>query len=479
MTDMLICKDVLSNSDVKFGTSGARGLVEDFTPEVCAAFVSAFLTRISKCFASDTLFLGIDNRPSSPIIAKLCASAAIAVGYKVRYFGVLPTPALALYALANKQPSIMVTGSHIPFDRNGLKFYTPEGEITKQDEQEIVTSTENVVLSNSPFLLNLDCAAIEAYKARYCTLFGRDTLRNKRIGVYEHSSAGRDIFRGILESLGADVISFGRSDEFVPIDTEAVSDEDKERAKAWVNEFKLDAIFSTDGDGDRPLIADEHGNWLRGDIVGLLTCMELGIESVATPVSCNSAIESSGEFKEVSRTRIGSPYVIAEFPTLATKYNTTAGFEANGGFMLGSTCQYNGADVAPLPTRDAMLPFIMIMARSVNKSCTVSALSESLPSRFTDSDRLKNMPTEKSKDFIAHGVANTSLLVKKLGLANHIVALNQVDGLRMTLSNDDIVHLRPSGNAPEMRVYVESGGQDSAKQLLDLVLSKLQKILVS
>ncbi|MEA7188015.1 hypothetical protein ONJ45_27985, partial [Salmonella enterica subsp. enterica serovar Virginia] len=42
------------------------------------------------------------------------------------------TPALAHQSISDKVPAIMVTGSHIPFDRNGLKFYRPDGEITKE-----------------------------------------------------------------------------------------------------------------------------------------------------------------------------------------------------------------------------------------------------------------------------------------------------------------------------------------------------------
>lgn len=95
--------------------------------------------------------------------------------------------------------------------------------------------------------------------------------------------------------LGATVVSLARSDEFVPIDTEAVSEDDRNKAITWAKKYQLDAIFSTDGDGDRPLIADEYGNWLRGDILGLLCSLELAADAVAIPVSCNSTI-SSGNF---------------------------------------------------------------------------------------------------------------------------------------------------------------------------------------
>ncbi|MCO7034808.1 phosphomannomutase, partial [Vibrio paracholerae] len=141
------------------------------------------------------------------------------------------------------------------------------------------------------------------------SLFEPELLKGKRIGIYEHSSAGRDIYQGLFQALGAEVISLERTDEFVPIDTEAVAELDKIKARAWSNEHNLDFIFSTDGDGDRPLVADENGEWLRGDILGLLCAKEMNVEALAIPVSCNTIIEASPEFKAVTKTKIGSPYV--------------------------------------------------------------------------------------------------------------------------------------------------------------------------
>ena len=179
--------------------------------------------------------------------------------------------------------------------------------------------------------------AADNYIARYTSLFGADTLAGKRVGIYEHSSAGRDLYAKIFTRLGAEVISIGRSDEFVPIDTEAVSEEDKVKARGWASELNLDAIFSTDGDGDRPLVADEQGEWLRGDILGLLCAKALGIDALAIPVSCNTAIAKSGLFKHIELTKIGSPYVIAAFSGLSIDYERIAGFEANGGFYWAAT----------------------------------------------------------------------------------------------------------------------------------------------
>ena len=57
-------------------------------------------------------------------------------------------------------------------------------------------------------------------------MFATPWLTGKRIGIYEHSSAGRYLYYRIFEKLGAEVIALERSDKFVPIDTEAVSEED-------------------------------------------------------------------------------------------------------------------------------------------------------------------------------------------------------------------------------------------------------------
>ncbi|MDO6806419.1 hypothetical protein Q4595_28435, partial [Wenyingzhuangia sp. 1_MG-2023] len=71
-------------------------------------------------------------------------AAAVKLGVEVDYYGVLPTPALALQAMQDGVPAIVITGSHIPFDRNGIKFYRPDGEITKVDEQAILQAEVEV-----------------------------------------------------------------------------------------------------------------------------------------------------------------------------------------------------------------------------------------------------------------------------------------------------------------------------------------------
>lgn len=471
MNKKLISSEVIANSGIAFGTSGARGLVSDFHPIVCSAFSIAFIKSIDAEFSFNTVALAIDNRPSSYAIAKACAAALKQLNLNVVYYGVIPTPALAYKAMRDGMPSIMVTGSHIPFDRNGLKFYRPDGEITKADEQAILANTTELDIVGDLVGLVVSKAAEEDYINRYAKLFRHDTLSGKKIGIYEHSSAGRDIYKLLFQQLGAEVISLGRSDEFVPIDTEAVSEADQQKALNWSTEYGFDAIFSTDGDGDRPLISDEKGNWVRGDILGLLCSKLLNIEALAVPVSCNTAIEESAEFKSIVRTKIGSPYVIAEFAELCKEYISVAGFEANGGYLLGSEIELNGNRLTALPTRDALLPALILLTQKQPISIQLNAL----PKRFTASNRLQNFAQKDSLQLIEVLKSDANSFLSELNFEQSY-KVNSTDGLRITLIGGDIIHLRPSGNAPELRCYAESNSQNKANEIVSHTLSLIKKL---
>src|SRR5690606_7881792 len=167
---------------------------------------------------------------------------------------------------------------------------------------------------------------------RYIRAFGPEALSGLRIGLWEHSAVSRDLIAGALEGLGAEVLRLGRSETFIPVDTEAVPAEIRARIAAWCREHGLDALVSTDGDGDRPLLADERGALVPGDLLGQITARVLGAEVVVTPVSSNSGVERSGAFGRVIRTKIGSPFVIAGMEAAGGR---VAGYEANGGFLAG------------------------------------------------------------------------------------------------------------------------------------------------
>ncbi|PZF78474.1 phosphomannomutase [Aestuariivirga litoralis] len=456
-----------------FGTSGVRGLVTSLTPGLCRAYAAGFLAMLGE--RPRGLLIGHDLRPSSPAIAAACHDAARARGVATINAGVLPTPALAFAAQEMGLPAIMVTGSHIPFDRNGLKFYRAAGEISKDDEQRILAASVDWPLDDAapPPLPPPDGAAQSLYLARYRRAFGPAALAGLRIGVYEHSSVARDLLHEVLRALGAETVGLARSAGFVAIDTEAVRAEDRALALHWAGEQHLDAIVTTDGDADRPLVADETGTWLRGDMLGLLCAREIGAACVVTPVSSTTAIELSGLFRDVRRTRIGSPHVIAGMAQ--AQHRPVVGFEANGGFLLGSPAELGAAPLAPLATRDAVLPILLALSAARRAGRPLSSLMAELPRRHSFSDRLQDIDPARCRALLARAEETPAGLVELFGAPPQ--AVDRTDGLRATLPDGGILHVRLSGNAPELRCYAEAATAEEAERLCGTCLSRLQRLL--
>lgn len=452
----------------KFGTSGLRGLVVELTADLVADHVQAF---IRACPTGTGLFVARDLRPSSPDIAGMVMDAARATGLAVTDCGDVPTPALALAAMNAGAAAVMVTGSHIPADRNGLKFYTPDGEITKAHEAAILAALggKSDAITGPEIVKNTTAAT--AYIARYVAAYGT-ALSGLRVGVYNHSAVGRDLQLDVFAALGADVVELGRADHFIPVDTEAVDPAIRAQLKLWAVEHGLDAIVSTDGDGDRPLMTDAAGNVIVGDVLGQITGAALGATVAVTPVSSNTGAES--KFPTVIRTRIGSPYVIAGMESTS---GDIVGYEANGGFLLGFAAQGPAGTLPPLMTRDAVLPLVapLALAKAAGGLAALVALE---PACFTAADRLQEVPTEKSQALVAKFDADPAARAAFLAAFDGVESsVDRTDGLRMTLVDGRIVHLRPSGNAPELRLYVESDSTAAALATLTTGLTALRAAL--
>lgn len=477
---------------LKFGTSGVRGLVTDMTDLACYRYVLAFVEMLKERSEAKVVYLAGDHRASTPRIFISIAAAIKDGGMEVVYGGFIPTPAIAHEAMSKGAASVMVTGSHIPEDRNGIKFYMPWGEILKEDEQEISkiyaglrvddfasSFDDSETLLNAPALPELAPEARSSFVDRYVSIFDGPVLKGLKLVVYQHSTVLREIFPEVLEALGAEVVSVGWSDKFIPVDTEAV--DAPERLAEWVKEHGADALISADGDGDRPLLVDDEGKVIRGDVLGILVSQYLKAEAVALPISCNTALEKSAVISKIERTKIGSPHVIQGMMNLKDAgAQSVVGFEANGGFLTGSEVALPGANggLSALPTRDAILPILAALL-AAKKHGGLSALLAGLPKCVAFSGLLRGVEAEKSKAFLAElqpkGAAGFEEIFPDLGPC---VSVSDMDGLRATFESEEIVHFRPSGNAPEFRCYAEAQTESRVEELIDLAQSFLKSRLL-
>jgi phosphomannomutase len=477
--------DLMQQSGVKFGTSGARGLALEMTDQVCYTYAKGFFQYLEESGElkknGESVAIAGDLRPSSARIMGAVAKAASDLGYVPLNCGFIPSPAVALYGITHACPSIMVTGSHIPADRNGIKFNKCTGEILKYDEEQIreqIVDVDEAIFNEEGFALpeeNID-ARVD-YVNRYLRAFPDQCLNGKTIGIYQHSAVGRDVLIEIFSGLGANVTALGFSDVFIPVDTEAIREEDVKLAREWSAQNRFDVILSTDGDSDRPLISDENGEWLRGDVACILAAKYLEADSVSTPVSCNTAVEKCDWFADIRRTMIGSPFVVASMIEASFAGNKkVVGYEANGGFLTNSDFVFNGKELRALPTRDAVLPVLAVILLSIKERKSISALLKDLPQRFTASDRIQDFPTEDSAKILQQ-FSDHSTIERAFGeVFGKVSSVDRTDGLRVTFDSAEVLHMRPSGNAPEFRCYNEADSEQRVQEMQKISMKLLLEL---
>jgi phosphomannomutase len=336
------------------------------------------------------------------------------------------------------------------------------------------------------------------YIRRFTDFFAGSSLNGKRLLVYQHSAVGRDLLVEILEGLGAQVVKGGRSETFVPIDTENIdaaqlgviqtlADE------ATANGGPLHAVVSTDGDSDRPLVlgvdpSTGRVHFFGGDLLGMVVAEYLQADAVVVPISCNDAIDR-GKLAPVvePKTRIGSPFVITGMEAaLAKGKQRVCGWEANGGFLTGSPITRNGAKLAPLPTRDAGLPILGVLFAAEQNGLSLIDLFARLPKRFSRAALLKQFPRATALKIVARFSPPASADAVRTDLAQFFspaagfAGINRVDytdGVRVLFTNGDVAHVRPSGNADELRIYAVADTQDRADAIAAMGIEEPAGIL--
>jgi phosphomannomutase len=177
------------------------------------------------------------------------------------------------------------------------------------------------------------------------------------------------------------------------------------------------------------------------------------------------------------------------------------GWEANGGFLLGSDLHRGNRVLRALPTRDALLPIVSALASARGKGLTLLDLFARLPKRFSRAALLKNFPRPVSARIVkrfspanpqtteidySEAAASADLIGLRSQLGaffpatqgfGEVARLNFLDGIRITFDNGDVAHIRPSGNADELRVYAVADTQCRAEEITALAVAEPAGIL--
>jgi phosphomannomutase len=436
-----------------FGTSGIRGHGENyFTDQLCFDIGLAFDQFLNTHGQSGPIAIGMDPRGSSPRIKHFVSLGLQEAGRSIYDQGVTPSPCMC-HVLTDipDAGSIMVTGSHIAPELNGVKFFFNREEIQKTHEEEITAryykiKNKSKVLSKSVSSTNSN-RANDLYQNLLVNL-AHSQFPGMVIVVDCGNGAQSNIMPEVLERLECRVIrqNCDIQGEFIARDTEA--DGAVSRLQERVIREKADLGIAFDADGDRAVFVDHTGRFVPGDYTGALLAKASVSSDIVTPISTSQVIDMIG--KKVHRTRVGSPVVISKMKEI----NSQFGYEANGGCISREV----------MMTRDGGGTSIKILNLITKTGKNLAQLYDELP-KFYQFRVKVDCPTELNQTIIKKA--------KEIFRGD----FDETDGLKIWRNNKEWLLFRPSGNAPEFRVFTESPDPTAANELGERALSFVRKTI--
>ncbi len=436
-----------------FGTSGIRGDAEKlFTNQFCFDIGRAFATFLElNGTKRGGVAIGMDPRESSQRIKNDIARGLSYEGVKVFDEGYAPSPAMNNILIADESiaGSIMITGSHIRPDFNGVKFFTSKKEILKGQEKDIENIYEFLRSNsfiNSRYRNNVDMTvenrAIDIYQKMLLNLVYRTGYNYPLLKIVLDLGNGcqSKVMPELFEILGLETVLINNDpipERFIARDTEtedAVKD-----LQEKVRETGADMGIAFDGDGDRVVFVDEDGRFITGDYAGSIIAKYSDTPFVITPTNTSQVVDHIG--KLVIRTKVGSPYVVEAMQ----KHSATFGFEANGG----------GISKEVMLSRDAGSTMIKMLDILDRTNMTLKELVNTLPQFFVCRKKVE-CPTNVYKNIMEN--VRTKFVSRN-------DKIESIDGLKIWKSDNSWILFRPSSNAPEFRVFAEARTDKEASDL--------------
>lgn len=208
-----------SGTDIRGVASSLGGKEVNLTPEavydITAAFIVWYVNKYSKNPAELLVAVGHDSRITGEDISKQVIKAFVNAGITVLDCGLASTPAMFMTTVDLKtDAAVEITASHHPFDRNGLKFFTPDGGLDSVDITEIVALANNgeeIICNCAGVVIVTDYMKVYATRLRrmICDAVGKTEsekpLSGYKIVVDAGNGVGGFYAENVLKKLGADI----------------------------------------------------------------------------------------------------------------------------------------------------------------------------------------------------------------------------------------------------------------------------------
>jgi phosphoglucosamine mutase len=286
-----------------FGTDGVRGVVGE---TLTADLVERLGRAATVWCARGRVFVGRDTRASGPELEDAFARGVASAGGTAVLAGVLPTPAVALLRL---DLAAVISASHNPPEYNGVKLFDRAGrKLTDEAEEEIEALLDSPA-QDAGEIDHVEVAA-DSYLEHVLERFGTD-LSGLRIAVDCANGAYAGLAPQAFDQLGAEVTAVGNDPDGTNINV-GCGATDLALLSGVVREKGLQFGIAFDGDGDRMLAVDEHGNPVDGDQILAILALHLGVDGVAVTTMTNLGFHRLMEERgiRVVVTDVGDRYVL-------------------------------------------------------------------------------------------------------------------------------------------------------------------------
>lgn len=429
-----------------FGTSGVRGPADTlFTSEFCQKLGVSFSKFLSNHQQFGPICIGIDNRQSSPRIQSSLLQGLALQGREVVNLGVVPVPATHYAHLSSSfVGAIMVTGSHIDTESNGVKFFALKEEITKAHESEIESLFDQCThqISDIKYPISNSDLGFNNYLENLLAHLDSPIKINKV--VLDTGNGGQtEVIKGLFREANIPFVSINDHLQESLLSRDTESDGSFQELSEKVISEDADLGVGFDSDGDRLVVADHTGKIIPGDYLGSLISQYFAGESIVCPVNVSNVVHFLS--KEIFRTKVGSPFVIEKMKSTGS----IIGFESNGGVIHGDN----------MYSRDGGLSLVRVLNILNWTKSNLKDLIDKFP-HFHQIKTKFDCPFEQYQNI--YDQAQTFLMPK---------FIDRTDGVKLILDDSSWVLFRGSGNAPEFRIFVES---DSITKATDLKTQALK-----
>ncbi|VAX00534.1 Phosphoglucosamine mutase [hydrothermal vent metagenome] len=426
-----------------FGTDGIRGRVgkHPITPDFMLKLGWAVGRVLAKCDNAKVL-IGKDTRISGYMFESALEAGLSSAGVDIHLLGPMPTPGIAyLTRTLSAQAGIVISASHNPFDDNGIKFFSSEGiklddAVEHAIEAELEKSIETNNSANLGKAIRIEDAAGRYIEFCKSTYRAKKKLNGLKIVVDCANGATYHIAPHVLMELGAEVVSMGNEPDGLNINL-ACGATDTERLQTIVKAHKADLGIALDGDGDRLIMVDRHGQQVDGDEILFVIAQDRKQQGLLTGGVVGTSMSNLGlehalaklniDFK---RANVGDRYVLE----MLHQNDWQLGGESSGHIIC----------LDQTTTGDGIISALQVLSAMVNSEKDLHELLEGMDKypQHMINVRLEERfnPDESEKVQLAVKQAETEL------------------------RDTGRVLLRPSGTEPVIRVMVE--GQDNSQVLI-------------